>query len=169
MERSRKPELVAEWHDTLKGSSLVVIARQDGLTVSEINALRGKMRAAGATFKVAKNSLVRLALKDTAHEALIQHFKGVVTVATSVDPIAAAKAADGFANDNKRYTILAGSLNGRVLSQAEIKALAALPSLDALRSTLIGLIQAPASKIARVVSAPAAQLARVVQAYAQKS
>lgn len=169
MERSRKPELVAEWHDTLKASSLVVIARQDGLTVPEINALRGKMREAGATFKVAKNSLVRLALKDTAHEALIKHFKGVVTVATSVDPIAAAKAADGFANDNKKYTILAGSLNGRVLNQAEIKALAALPSLDALRSMLIGLLQAPASKIARVVSAPAAQLARVVQAYAQKS
>lgn len=168
MEKAEKPLLVAELNAVFKTSNLVVVARQNGLTVAEVNALRAKMRAAGASFKITKNTLTRLALKDTQFEGLTPLFKGVTTIAASKDPIAAAKAAAGFANDNKKFEILGGNLNGKALSAKDVQALATLPSLDELRGKIIGLLQAPASKMARVIAAPPAQLARVINAYATK-
>lgn len=168
MDRSQKQQLVESLHKTLSGASLVVVTRQSGLTVKEVTDLRRQMRAAGATYKVTKNRLARLALKDTPYQALASLFTGPTAVACSKDPVAAAKVAVKYAESNEKVTILGGSLGDRKLDMAAIKSLATLPSIDALRGKLIGLIQAPATKVAGVLQAPAGQLARVFGAYGAK-
>lgn len=168
MDRSQKQQLVDSLHKTLSGASLVVVTRQSGLTVKEVTELRRQMRAAGATYKVTKNRLARLALKDTPYQELASLFTGPTAVACSKDPVAAAKVAVKYADSNEKVTILGGSLGDRKLDLAAIKSLATLPSIDSLRSKLIGLIQAPATKVAGVLQAPAGQLARVFGAYGAK-
>lgn len=168
MDRSQKQALVDSLHKTLSGASLVVVTRQSGLTVKEVTDLRRQMKAAGATYKVTKNRLARLALKDTPYQELAPLFTGPTAVACSKDPVAAAKVAVKYADSNEKITILGGSLGDRKLDVAAIKSLATLPSIDALRGKLIGLIQAPATKVAGVLQAPAGQLARVFGAYGAK-
>jgi large subunit ribosomal protein L10 len=146
----------------------VVITHQTGLTVAEASDLRRKMREAGARFKVTKNRLVKLALVGTKFEHLTDYFSGPTAIAVSVDPVAAAKVAVEFANKNDKLAIVSGALGAKGLDADSVKALAKLPSLDGLRGILIGLLQAPASKLASVTQAPAAQLARVFGAYAAK-
>lgn len=168
MDRSQKQALVDSLHKTLSGASLVVVTRQSGLTVKEVTDLRRQMKAAGATYKVTKNRLARLALKDTPYQELAPLFTGPTAVACSKDPVAAAKVAVKYADSNEKITILGGSLGDRKLDVAAIKSLATLPSIDALRGKLIGLIQAPATKVAGVLQTPAGQLARVFGAYGAK-
>ena len=168
MDRSQKAESVAQLNATFNEVGVVVITRNLGLTVGQSTALRSKMRDVGATYKVAKNRLAKLALKDTAYEGLGEHLQGPTAIATSVDPIAAAKAVVEFAKTNPKLEILGGSMGGTLLDEAGVKALAAMPSLDELRATLVGLVQAPATKIAQLSTAPAAKLARVFGAYAAK-
>ena len=166
MDRSEKQELVSSLHSTFQAAGLVVVTRQVGLTVSEVTDLRRRMRDAGANFKVTKNRLARLALAGTEYEPLSSLFKGPTAIAFSQDPVAAAKVAVAFAKANDKLTIVGGAMPGTVLDTAGITALATLPSLDELRGKLLGLLQAPATRIAGVLQAPAGQLARVVQAYA---
>ena len=158
--------------DTLKGvfaeSGVVVVAHYTGLSVAEMTKLRGMLRKDGAQLKVVKNTLAQIALGDTGGDAAKALFKGQVVIAYSPDPVAAAKAADEFAKDNAKLVIIGGVMGDQVLDAAGVEALAKLPSLDQLRGKLIGLIQAPATKIAGVLQAPAGQLARVVSAYANK-
>jgi len=166
VDRSEKQELVSSLHSTFQAAGLVVVTRQVGLTVSEVTDLRRRMRDAGANFKVTKNRLARLALAGTEYESLSSLFKGPTAIAFSQDPVAAAKVAVAFAKANDKLTIVGGAMPGTVLDTAGITALATLPSLDELRGKLLGLLQAPATRIAGVLQAPAGQLARVVQAYA---
>lgn len=165
MDRSRKEELVAELHRTFEATNLVVITQQSGMTVEEVTSLRGKLRGEGASFHVTKNRLAKIALKGTKFEPLEGSFTGPTAIAVSEDPVAAAKVAVEFANNNDKLTIIGGALGEKVLDVAEIKALAKLPSLDELRGKIVGLLQAPASKIVGVLNAPAGQLARVFSAY----
>ncbi len=165
MDRSKKEALVAELHMDFEDNNLIVVTHQTGLTVLEASDLRRRMREAGAKFKVTKNRLVKIALKDTKFEDLADHFTGPTAIAFSEDPIAAAKVAVEFGNQNNKLTIVGGQLNEDALDIDGVKALAALPSLDELRGKLIALIQAPATKIAGVLQAPAGQLARVIGAY----
>ena len=168
MDRSQKAEAVASLNATFNEVGLVVVTRNLGLSVAQSTELRTKMREAGASYKVAKNRLAKLAIKDTAYESLEEYFSGPTALATSLDPIAAAKAAVDFAKSNDRLEIVGGSMNGELLDEAGIKALASLPSLDELRARLVGLVNAPATKIAQVVNAPAAKLARTFGAYGSK-
>lgn len=168
MDRSQKAEAVAQLNDVFKEVGVVVVTRNLGLTVDESTDLRLKMREAGASYKVAKNRLARLALKDTDYVGLDEFLTGPTALAWSQDPVAAAKAAVDFAKSNDKLEIVGGSMGATVLDEAGIKALASMPSLDELRGTLIGLINAPATKIAQVVNAPANKLARVFGAYAAK-
>ena len=168
MERAKKEELVAALNQTLGEATLVVIAHQTGLTVAESTDLRSKMREAGASFKVTKNRLAKLALVGTPYEGLADLFSGPTTIAYSTDPVAAARVVDGFAKTNDKLTIIGGAMGSEILDVARIKALAQLPSLDELRAKLVGVIQSPATAIAGVLQAPAGQLARVVHAYAEK-
>ncbi len=165
MDRSQKEELVASLHQTFSETNLVVITQQSGMTVAEVSDLRRKMLAAGASYKVTKNRLTRLALEGTKFEALKELFTGPTAVAVSVDPVAAAKVCVTFAKTNEKLIIVGGAMGETKLDPQAIQALATLPSLDELRGKLIGVLQAPATKVAGVVQAPAAQLARVFSAY----
>ncbi len=167
MDRSQKAESVASLNAVFSEVGVVIIARNLGLTVAQSTALRGKIRDAGASYKVAKNRLARLAIKDTDYAGIGDMFTGPTAIATSVDPVAAAKAVVDFAKTNDKLEIVGGSMGSLVLNAEGVKALAALPSLDQLRGTIIGLVQAPATKIAQLVTAPAAKLARVFGAYAE--
>ena len=165
MDRSQKADLVAELKSVLSETSVVVVTRNLGLTVAQSTDLRLRMRDAGAQFKVAKNRLALIALEDTRYQPIGDLLKGPTALATSSDPVAAAKVAVDFAKTNDRLEIVGGAMGDTVLDVDGIKALAALPSLDELRAKIVGLIQAPASKIARTVNEPGAQLARVFAAY----
>jgi large subunit ribosomal protein L10 len=168
MDRSQKADAVAQLNDIFKQVGVVVVTRNLGMSVDQSTQLRGKMREAGASYKVAKNRLAKLAAKDTDYEGLSDFLTGPTALAWSEDPVAAAKAAVDFAKSNDKLEIVGGSMGTTVLDEAGIKALASMPSLDELRGTIVGLINAPATKIAQVVNAPAAKLARVFGAYAAK-
>ena len=169
MDRSQKADLVAELKNVFTETSVVVITRNLGLSVAQSTDLRLKMRDAGAQFKVAKNRLALIALEGTKYGPIGDMLTGPTALATSSDPVAAAKVAVEFAKTNDRLEIVGGAMGDTVLDVAGIKALAELPSLDQLRGTLVGLIQAPATKIARIVSEPGAMIARVTGAYAAKA
>lgn len=168
MDRSQKAESVASLNAVFNEVGVVVITRNLGMSVGQSTALRSKMREVGASYKVAKNRLAKLALKDTQYEALEDLLTGPTALATSVDPVAAAKAAVDFAKTNDKLEIVGGSMGGQLLDANGVKALASMPSLDELRGKLVGLINAPATKVAQVVNAPAAKLARVFGAYGAK-
>ena len=169
MNRTEKAELIDTLHATFNEAATVVITHQVGLTVVESSDLRGKMRANGASFKVTKNRIAKLALKDTAYENLTDAFTGPTAIGTSSDPVAAAKVLVEFAKENDKLTIVAGAIGEQMLDKAGVEALAKLPSLDELRAKMVGLLQAPASKLARVTQAPASQLARVIQAKSEQA
>ncbi|MGH6786687.1 MAG: 50S ribosomal protein L10 [Novosphingobium sp.] len=168
MDRSQKAESVASLNAVFAEAGVVVVTRNLGLSVAQSTVLRGKIRDVGASYKVAKNSLAKLAINDTDYVGLGDLFTGPTALATSVDPIAAAKAVVDFAKTNDKLEIVGGSMGSQLLTAEGIKALASLPSLDQLRASLIGLVQAPATKIAQLATAPAAKLARVFGAYAAK-
>jgi large subunit ribosomal protein L10 len=163
--RSEKAEAIVELNQIFKDANLMVITRQSGLTVQEVTDLRRKIRAAGASYKVTKNRLTLRALEGTPFTALGPMFQGPTAIAYSKDPVAAAKVVAAYAKGNEKLTIVGGSLGGEALDVAGVQALATLPSLDALRGKIIGLLQAPATKVAGVLVAPAGQLARVFGAY----
>ncbi len=165
MDRSQKEQLVAELKQRFESVNLVVVTRQSGLTVAEVTDLRRRMREAGASYKVTKNRLTRRALEGTKFQALEPLFTGPTAIASSEDPVAAAKICAEFAKKNDKLVIIGGALGETVLDEKAIDALAKLPSLDELRGKLIGVLQAPATKMAGVTQAPAAKLARVFSAY----
>jgi large subunit ribosomal protein L10 len=158
--------------EDLKGifaaSGVVVVSHYSGLTVADMTVLRGRLRDAGASLKVIKNRLAKLALDGTPGAAAADMFKGPVAIAYSADPVAATKVAVQYAKEKDKYVLVGGLMGETVLDQKGVEALATLPSLDELRGKLIGLIQAPATKVAGVLQAPAGQLARVLSAYAKK-
>ena len=168
VDRKEKSELVAALHEKFVEAGVVVVTHNNGLTVAEITNLRRKVRAAGASFKVTKNRLTRLALAGTKFEGIDSLFTGPTAIAYSKDPVAAAKAVADFAKGNDKLVILGGALGENVLSVEGVQALATLPSLDELRAKLVGMIQTPATRIAGVLQAPGGQLARVLGAKARK-
>jgi large subunit ribosomal protein L10 len=168
VDRAEKRETVTGLNDAFKGAGSVVVAHYAGITVAQMNDLRGKMRSAGGTVKVAKNRLARIALQGTGSEGIIDLFKGQTLIAYSKDPVAAPKVASDFAKGNDKLIILGGSMGSTTLNADGVKALATLPSLDELRAKIVGMIKTPATRIAQVVNAPAGKLARVVGAYARK-
>ncbi|WDF73666.1 50S ribosomal protein L10 [Novosphingobium sp. KACC 22771] len=168
MDRSQKAESVAQLNAVFNEVGVVVVTRNLGLTVAQSTVLRGKIREAGATYKVAKNRLAKLAAQDTDYAGIGDLLTGPTALAWSVDPVAAAKAVVEFAKTTDKIEIVGGSLGSVVLDADGVKALASMPSLDELRAKLIGLVQAPATKLAQLTTAPAAKLARVFQAYADK-
>lgn len=168
VDRAGKKELVATLHAVFKAANVVVVAHYSGLTVVQMQTLRRQMKQAGAAVKVAKNRLAQIALDGTDAATIAPLLTGPTLVAYSGDPIAAPKVAVDFARTHERFVILGGAMGSTALTPDGVKALAALPSLDELRAKIIGLIQAPATKVAQLLNAPAAKLARVVQAYADQ-
>ena len=168
MDRVEKEQLVASLRGTFEETAIVVVTHYSGLTVAEMGDLRGKMRDAGAKFKVTKNRLTRLALEGTKYTSLDSLFKGPTGIAFSEDPVAAAKATMDFAKTNDKLIVLGGAMGETPLDAEAVKALASLPSLDELRAKLVGMLNTPATRIAGVLQAPAGQVARVVSARSQQ-
>jgi large subunit ribosomal protein L10 len=168
VDRAEKSELVGVLKEAFEATNVVVVAHYSGLTVAQMQTLRKQMKQAGATVKVAKNRLAKIALDGTDVASIGPLLKGPTVIAFSGDPIAAPKVAVDFAKANEKFVILGGAMGTTALNPDGIKALAALPSLDELRAKIVGLLQAPATKVAQILIAPAAKVARVVQAYAAK-
>jgi large subunit ribosomal protein L10 len=168
VERAEKTELVATLNQVFKSTGVIVVAHNKGLTANQVLDLRNKMAQAGATVKVAKNRLAKLALDGTDANGIKDLFVGPTMLAYADDPMAAPKVAAAFAKGNEKFVVLGGALGKTVLDANAVKALAELPSLDELRGKIVGLIQAPATRIAGVLAAPGGQIARVINAYATK-
>jgi large subunit ribosomal protein L10 len=168
VDRAEKKEAVADLHGVFSTTSVVVVAQYSGLTVAQMQRLRKQMKQAGASVQVAKNRLAQIALKGTDVASISPLLKGPTLLAYSSDPVAAAKAAVAFAKDHEKFVVLGGAMGKTALDLKGVQALATLPSLDELRAKLLGLIAAPATKIAQLVNAPAAKVARVISAYASK-
>ncbi len=168
MDRAQKQAEIQALNERFSSEELVVVTHYSGLSVSDMSNLRGALREEGATFKVTKNSLTKIAIKGTKFEQLDGLFTGPTGVATSKDPIAAARVAYKFAKDNDKLIIVGGAMGDMILDAEGVAAIAKLPSLDEIRSKLIGLLQAPAQKIASVTAAPARDLVGVTKAYSEK-
>jgi large subunit ribosomal protein L10 len=168
MDRAQKADAVAQLKQTFQETGVVVVTRNLGMTVAQSTSLRIRMRDAGARYKVSKNTLALIAIEGTPYANLSELLSGPTALATSEDPVAAAKAAIDFAKTTDKFEIVGGAMGDTLLDASGVKALAELPSLDQLRATIVGLIQAPATKIARTISEPGAMLARVFGAYAAK-
>ncbi len=166
--RQQKEDQVAELKDKFERATSVFVADYKGLGVKQLEALRGGLRGVEASeseFRVAKNTILRLASSGSPAEGLQEHFSGTTSIAMSFgDPVALAKTLVDYAKANENFELRGGMLEGEVLDQAGIATLATLPSLDELRGKIVGLLQAPASKLARLLNEPGAQIARVVAA-----
>ncbi len=169
MNRAQKEVEIQALNERFANDELVVVAHYSGLDVSELTQLRSDLRNEDASFKVTKNSLAKIAIKGTKFEGLDGLFKGPTAVASSKDPVAAARVAYKFAKDNDKLVILGGAMGDTVLDVKGVEALAKLPSLDEIRSKLVGLLQAPAQKMAALMQAPARELVGVTKAYSEKS
>jgi large subunit ribosomal protein L10 len=168
MDRAQKAETVETLRGVFAGAGVVVVSHYSGLTVADMTVLRSRLRQAGGSLKVVKNRLVKLAIDGTPKASATDLFNGPTAIAYSEDPMAAAKVAVAYAKEKERFVVLGGLFGDQLLDKDGVVALATLPSLDELRGKIIGLVQAPATKIAGVLAAPGGQLARVINAYATK-
>ena len=168
MDRTEKRDFVASLASVFAETSMVVVTQNKGLTVAEVTDLRRRMRAAGVTYKVAKNRLTALALEGTSFDGIAPLLKGPTALAWSTDAVAVAKVAVEFAKINEKLVVLGGALGTQMLDASGIKALSELPSLDQLRGSLLGMLQTPATRIASILQAPGGQIARVLAAYAKE-
>jgi large subunit ribosomal protein L10 len=168
MDRAEKAQAVEALKGIFAQSGVVVLSHYAGLTVADMTSLRVRLREAGAGLKVVKNRLAKIALEGTPGSAVSHLFRGPVAIAFSPDPVAATKVAVAYAKEKDNFVLLGGLMGASVLDEAGVKQLATLPSLDELRGKLIGLLNAPATRIAGVLQAPGGQLARVLNAYATK-
>ncbi|MDR3450559.1 MAG: 50S ribosomal protein L10 [Alphaproteobacteria bacterium] len=167
--RVAKEKLVSVIDEDIKGAELIVVTQQLGLNADTTRTLRVEMRKSGVGLKVAKNKLVKHAIKGTKFAGLEKFLKGPTALAYSKDPVAAARASVDFAKKNDKFKVIGGVMGDQILEEAQVKALASLPSLNELRAKLVGLLQAPATKIAGILVAPAGQLARVMSARSKQA
>ncbi|MCH7630843.1 MAG: 50S ribosomal protein L10 [Proteobacteria bacterium] len=165
MDRAQKQELVSKLSEVFSSAGVVVVTHYSGLDVAKMTDLRSRLRENGASFKVTKNRLTKLALAKTDKGPLSDLFTGPTGIGYSDDPVAAPKVLVKFAKENDNLIILGGMMGEMVLDENAVRDLAALPSLDELHGKLVSLLSAPATKIAGVLQAPAGQLARVFGAY----
>ena len=168
MDRAQKHAFVGEMAQVFEESGVVVVAHYAGMSVANMQDLRAQMKKAGGTVRVAKNRLVKLAIKDTEKEGLSDILIGQSVYAYSEDPITAAKVMVDYAKKNDSLVIRGGVMGSTILDENGVKSLASMPSLDELRGKIVGLVVAPATKVAQVLQAPAGQLARVFAAYGDK-
>lgn len=169
LSKAQKIKVIEDVTQRISEAEIVIVTQNKGMTVAQVSELRSNARQAGASYKVAKNRLVKRTLGGTQFENIGEHLKGPTGLTTSKDPVAAAKVVVEFAKKNEQLVIIGGSFGEKPLDVNSIEALSKLPSLDQLRGKIIGILQAPAQRIATVLQAPAAQLARVTGAYAKKA
>ena len=169
VERAEKAEVISALQTSFAGAGSIVVAKNAGLTVADLESLRRQMKAAGGSIKVAKNRLAKLALKETDNADISALFTGPTVVAFAKDPMTAPKVAAAFADKNQKFVVLGGAMGKTGLDANNVKALATMPSLDQLRATLAGMLKQPGTRIAAVLQAPGGAVARVISAHAEKS
>ena len=168
MNRNQKTDLVKTLRQTFEDSESVVVVHCIGLTVAESTDLRNKMRNENCYFKVTKNKITQLALKDTKYQHMDKMFCGPTAIGSSKDPVMAAKVLVDFAKENEKLVIIGGGLEDKPLTKYDVEALAKLPSLNDLRGKIVGLLQAPASKIARLTKEPSTKVLRTISQKSQQ-
>ncbi len=168
MTRAQKQETIAIANAKFKDAGITLVVHNNGLTVSEMSALRASMREAGADFKVVKNRLAKLATENTIYANIANLLTGPTVIATSQDPVLVAKGLVEFAKKNEKLVIIGGAYGEQLLDKKAIESLATLPSLDQIRAKIVGILQTPASRIASVLQAPGGQVARVIAAKSTK-
>lgn len=169
MNRQEKQASVESLKNAFASATIVVVGENNGITADQAVELRKGVRKASGTTVVAKNTLARLGAKGSEYEHISSLLKGpTVLMYSSEDPVAVAKTVIDFAKSNETLKLSGAAMGSKALDFNMLKALAELPSLDQLRAKIIGVIQAPAEKVARVVSTPGSHVARVIQAYSEK-
>ncbi len=169
MDRAQKEKVVEELGQIFESSGVVVVAHYQGLTVAEMQDLRGRVREAGGSVRVAKNKLAKIALDGTPAAGIADLMTGMTVLAYSEDPVAAAKAADDYAKENDKYVILGGAMGDSILDNAGVKAVAKMPSREELIASIVGCIGAPASNIAGAIGAPASNIASILSTIEEKA
>ncbi len=162
MDRTQKAEMV-EWIGGVFDENAVVVVGNGGLSVADFETLRGELRAAGATMKVVKNRLAKIAITGKPSEKLAPLFEGPTAIAFSEDPVAAAKAVKKFAKDNDKLKILGGAMGEEILDDKAVEALAAMPSREELLASIVMTVMSPASNLAGAIGAPAANIAGILE------
>ena len=162
MDRAQKEQVVEELGQIFESSGVVVVARYEGMTVAEMQALRAQMRDAGGAVRVAKNRLAKIALEGKPVASIGDYLLGMTVLAYSEDPVAAAKVSDAYAKTNDKFVILGGAMGDTALDPAGVKAVAQLPSREELIASVVACIGAPASSIAGAIGAPASNIAGIL-------
>jgi len=162
VDRAQKEAVVGELDQIFTDSGVIVVAHYTGLTVAEMTDLRLRMSEAGATVRVAKNRLAKIALSGKPFESMGDLLKGQAVLAYSADPVAAAKVAQAYAKENDKLVILGGTMGETVLDPAGVKAVAAMPSRDEVLASIAACLVAPASNIAGAIGAPASNIAGIL-------
>jgi len=162
VDRAQKEKVVDELGQIFESSGVVVVAHYAGLTVAEMQDLRGKMREAGGSVRVAKNRLARIALEGTPNASIADLLTGMTVLGYSEDPVAAAKVMDEYAKGNDKLQILGGAMGGTSLDAEGVKAVAKMPSREELIASIAGCIAAPAANIAGAIGAPASNIASIL-------
>ncbi|MCR8551083.1 50S ribosomal protein L10 [Salipiger sp. P9] len=169
MDRAQKEKVVEELGQIFESSGVVVVSRYEGLTVAEMQDLRGRARAAETSVRVAKNRLAKIALQGKECESIAQYLEGMTVLTFSEDPVAAAKVVEDFAKDNKKFEILGGAMGGTALDRAGVEAVSKMPSREELIASIVGCIGAPASNIAGAIGAPASNIASILSTIEEKA
>jgi len=169
VDRAQKEKVVEELGQIFESSGVVVVSHYQGLTVAEMQDLRGRVRDAGGSVRVAKNKLARIALDGTPAAGIADLMEGMTVLAYSDDPVAAAKAADEFAKENDKFVILGGAMGENILDAAGVKAVAKMPSREELIASIVGCIAAPAANIAGAIGAPASNIASILSTIEEKA
>jgi large subunit ribosomal protein L10 len=169
LQKNEKQEVIDELREKFARAKVAILTGYSGINVEQITELRSKLRQSKVEYRVVKNTLARKAAEGTGISPLMDHFVGPIGIALGYDDVVApAKVLAEFGKTQQKLELKVGVLDGKLLKQADIKALAALPSLNALRGKIVGLLQAPASRVVGVLQAPGGQLARVLKAKADK-
>ena len=169
MDRAQKEKVVEELGQIFESSGVVVVAHYEGLTVAEMQNLRGQMREAGGSVRVAKNRLAKIALDGKPVASIAEYLTGMTVLAYSEDPVAAAKVMDKYAKDNEKLVILGGAMGETALDLAGVKAVASMPSREELIAQIVSQIGAPAANIAGAIGAPASNIASILSTIEEKA
>jgi large subunit ribosomal protein L10 len=166
--RAEKIKVVDQLKEIFSNHTAVVLAHYHGLNMKQISELRKDMRDQGIKFMVSKNSLMKIAIKDTDFSALEEHLNGPTVIAASTDPVAVTKTLTKFIKENKQLKLIGAIVDNKTLGVEAIRVLSKMPSLDELRAKIVSLLSTPATSVASVLVAPAIKVARVLSVYSKQ-
>ena len=169
MSKEAKKIYIDEMKRNFTSNNSVMIAQYQGLNVNELDDLRKALREKGILFKVTKNRITKIAIKDSPVKELEKYFTGPTAAAMSSDPITTAKILTKFAKSHNKLKIVAGFMDGKVLDEKEVAIIATLPSLEEARAQIVGILATPAQKLVSILLAPGSKIANLARAKSLKN